>query len=697
MSPDPETHPESADEERSPESRTEPAVHACIVHHRGLEMLGECLRTLLASRGVDLRVVILSNHCQEPLPELVDTDDRVHVVRSDRSIGFSEANNTAAAWAEEHLGPADYFYFLNNDTESKPETLERLIAGLELTPGAAVAGPTTLIQAAPDYLNSLGINITEDAWAWDEGIGIHLDEYGPLPGLREVAAVTGSALLISAEARLRVGGWTEAYDWYFEDIDLCLKVWKQGSKVVHVPEAVIYHRVSATMTTGAERKFFYFWRNRLLLAVAHWPGDLLLRVLRWAVVSEILKPPWAHTKLQRRALLGAIPKLPRMLALRYRFRGPDTWRRFLNPRGAVPDITLPRTTTAEEPATPSGAEGSGQDDAGDGDEPAMLEASLWRPVAEQWREGVGREGAEAGQRRVLVLGWGPLPFESARMNYAPGTRSWQMALPLAEAGHRVLLVYAPIPGASFDDGEPTYRRHRGVHVLSLPRRLFEAEGSLESLVDGLRPEVLVGAAPVPSLWAVRLAGKRPVWVDLFGDPMAEAQARARHLEAGDHLGAYWRLMAELLSRGDAFGAVSARQRLAVVGQLSLAGRLDGASAGEEQVHVLPCALPPRASRGGTGEAADGDGSSPAPAAGGELRLLWSGGFNTWCDADTLMAGLEGAMDADPGLVLDATGGAIGGHDVDTYARVEEAFARSRHRERLRLHGALPTAEAEAML
>ncbi len=46
-------------------------------------------------------------------------------------------------------------------------------------PKAAVVGPTLLIDWAPDYLNSLCLNVTDDAWGWDEGIGISLADYGP--------------------------------------------------------------------------------------------------------------------------------------------------------------------------------------------------------------------------------------------------------------------------------------------------------------------------------------------------------------------------------------------------------------------------------------------------------------------------------------------------------------------------------------
>ncbi len=317
-------------------------VHTVIVHHRGEAMLGRCLESLLASDHAEIEIVVVSNDCQEDLPAVVDAGDRIHAVEAPRALGFSAANNLGVAWAREHLGEADYYYFVNNDTESTPEALGHLVAALEADPEAAVAGPQLRILGAPEHLNSLGINLTEDGWGWDEGIGIHLDDYGPLPGVRSVVAVTGSALLADAGVYRQVGGWTEVYDYYFEDIDLCLKVWERRRKVIQVPAAVVLHEISATMTEGSERKEFFFWRNRLMLAIVHWPVALLLKVFYRAVVTEILSNHWVDNEKHRRALRQALGRLPRLLRQRWRSPGKHEWRQFLYPPGSVPVIQLPQ-------------------------------------------------------------------------------------------------------------------------------------------------------------------------------------------------------------------------------------------------------------------------------------------------------------------------------------------------------------------
>lgn len=682
-------------------------------------MLQRAIVSLLESRRVELEVVVVSNRCLEPLPEVVETSGRVHVVVSEESLGFSAANNLGVSWAVQHLAPAGWYYFVNNDTQSTAGALAELIAALEARPDAAVAGPRLLILGAPTHLNSLGINVTVDGWGWDEGIGLKQLDYGVLPPTREVLAVTGSALLMRADVFERVGRWTEVYDYYFEDIDLCVKSWKAGHGVLQVPAAVVMHRISASMGVVSERKLFLFWRNRLFLALVHWPVALVMALGWRALVEEILLRRRRHSALQRRALRATLAHLGKLLRCRHQLRGSYGWRRFLAPAGSVPVITLPEVAPLDEPlslvayrvgpekddrqneseeSVSSSQETIGKTKAGelvgrpgdDGDVggPALFRrASAWVPASSEGR-------------RLLVLGWSPLPFESARMNYAPGIRSWQLASALAADGHAVCLALARIPGTEDAEApEIEVEEHGGVLIAWLERERFENAGDLERLADDFRPEAVVAAAIQPARRAVEIAGELPLWIDVFGDPMAEAQAKAVIETEGHHLSPYLRLLATLLARGDAFSAVSERQRWALVGQLGLVGRLSRATAGAEMVHAMAVSCESWTAESPPSDTAV-EGEEPPlidgwlPSA-GDFVVLWSGGYNTWCDVETLFAALERALAARESLCFVSTGGVIEGHDESTYDLFLRKVEGSAHRERYHLAGRLPTAAAAA--
>ena len=288
------------------------------------------------------------NACAETLPRVAGRDPRLHVLRSEAPLGFSAANNRGAAFLRERAGVPDHLYFVNDDTVSEPDALRELTRHFDRDPRCAIAGPRLMIEGVEGRLHSLGLNVTRDGEAWDEGIGRRLEEWGPLPGARPALAVTGSAFLIRHAVFEQLGGWEELYHWYYEDVDLCLRARAAGWEVAVVPAAVVHHALSATARRDSELKLYHTFRNRLLLLAVHWPLGLLLaaapRLLLsecWRLVVRVLRGERLEARSQVRAWHGFLRQLPAALARRRR-RGPlPDWVALLSPAGSVPLVRLP--------------------------------------------------------------------------------------------------------------------------------------------------------------------------------------------------------------------------------------------------------------------------------------------------------------------------------------------------------------------
>ena len=290
--------------------------------------------------------------------------------------------------------------------------------------------------------------------------------------------------------------------------------------------------------------------------------------------------------------------------------------------------------------------------------------------------------------RLLVAGLSPLPFESARMSYGPGIRTWQLAWSLARAGHEVRLVAMRAPG--YDHAAAPGREERSaVRIERVSDVAFRDPSRMRRVVRDLRPDALVGASLYGSAALAPVAEGLPFWADQFGHAMAEAQAKAS-LEGRNWPVAHaWSLLAPVLRAADRVSVVSERQRYAAIGELGAAGRLTAETCGYEFTAVIPCALvpveetPPRAP--GPRERTVRGRLVPESA----FVVLWSGGFNVWSDVETLARGLEAAMGREPRLHFVATGGPIPGLDSSTWERFQELVLRSPQRERFHLEGWVP--------
>ncbi len=291
-------------------------------------------------------------------------------------------------------------------------------------------------------------------------------------------------------------------------------------------------------------------------------------------------------------------------------------------------------------------------------------------------------------RPIIVIGQGPLPPELAEAGEgeqrlsAPGIRAWHFARALREAGHAVALVSVmpqPLIAALPRHLEPDFT------LYSLAEADVTGGAALARLEQEFEPEAVVAASVWPSyLASLYFSPQLPLWADLFGSPLAEGQAKA--VQAGDDavLEPFARFERTVLRRADRVSAVSSYQEYATVGALATHGRLNRASDGYRLVYTIPATLDPAVEEASAQPFLRGPVVPPEA-----FVVLWSGGFNTWTDIDTLFRGLEGAMQRCHDLHFVSTGGALPPHDSQTYPRFQQLTAASPNCDRYHLLGWRP--------
>ncbi|MBN2406695.1 MAG: glycosyltransferase family 4 protein [Elusimicrobia bacterium] len=290
----------------------------------------------------------------------------------------------------------------------------------------------------------------------------------------------------------------------------------------------------------------------------------------------------------------------------------------------------------------------------------------------------------SSQDTVVIIGMAPLPFEEARMHNALGRRTWQFAKAVSDGGYDVSLICSR-SAASYDDCPST-----GYIELNPRFRVYfvrEDRFSLKDIASALgkaAPRAVVGVNVYSALAACRIAaGRIPVWADLNGHFMTEAQAKCANYSSDRYIRHFWRYEREVLRKADVFSVVSDAQRHATLGELGTQGRLNSRTFGYDLVRTIRNAAELGAegikTRGGSGD---------------EFVVLWSGSYNNWADPDTLVKGVEIAMEKIPRLKFVSTGGSVKGHDENTYWRVMGLVNNSRFKERFDLRGWVDRKELE---
>jgi GT2 family glycosyltransferase len=177
----------------------------------------------------------------------------VKIVRYQGPFNFSAINNFAVKAAGEGYS---HYLFCNNDIEAvEPGWLGRMME-LAQQPSIGIVGAKLLY---PDRLSIQHAGVIVGAYGAAEHYAKRLRFPGdPIePGYaelllvnHEVNAVTAACLLMRREAFERVGGFDEAIAVGFGDVDLCLKAWQLGYRIVFCPHAVLVHHESFTRGTS---------------------------------------------------------------------------------------------------------------------------------------------------------------------------------------------------------------------------------------------------------------------------------------------------------------------------------------------------------------------------------------------------------------------------------------------------------------
>lgn len=252
----------------------DPSLVVVVVNWNGRDVLPDCLRSLRDAGYPGLRVIVVDNASQDTsLAHARRHHPEVEILEAGENRRWAGGNNVALSRLLAEGLPQDYVLLLNNDTIVPQGSLERLVRALAAEPGAWAATPRICYQEDPARAWYDGGRVGRyTGWIRHDGIR---QLTGRLPGeSRFVEYGTGCALLLSRRAILTCGLLDEGFYFYGEDADYCLRLRAAGGEILHVPRALILHRVSASLGVGSPRKAYLRSRAHLKLLRRHWPARL---------------------------------------------------------------------------------------------------------------------------------------------------------------------------------------------------------------------------------------------------------------------------------------------------------------------------------------------------------------------------------------------------------------------------------------
>jgi len=224
----------------------------------GRDVLARLLATLDAQTQPATELLVVDNGSTDGAPELARKHG-ARVITMGRNAGFAAAVNRGILESD-----SEWIAILNSDVELAADYFARLIAA-----GAPFATGKILSAAAKDRIDATFDAVCRGGVAWRVGQG--RADAPVFSERREIAAAPWTAVVCRADLFNRVGTLNEDFESYLEDVEFGIRCALAGITGLYVPEAVAWHRGSATLGRWHPETVRRLSRNQCYLVALHYP------------------------------------------------------------------------------------------------------------------------------------------------------------------------------------------------------------------------------------------------------------------------------------------------------------------------------------------------------------------------------------------------------------------------------------------
>lgn len=240
-------------------------ISIILVVYNRVELTYRCLKSLQNQKFRNFEIIVVNNSSKDRTGELLSKLIGITHIKNNENLHFLRAANQGVQCAK-----GKFILFLNNDTVVLPNCFESLLRTFEKYENVGAVGGRILNMNGK--LQEAGCYVKPDGSTGGYGRDAKVDNY-TFMFERPVDFCSGCLLLIPKNIFNQMGGFDEYFiPAYYEDTDLCMRLWKHGYSVYYQPQAIIYHNEGAssqpqeiqTLMRDNYRKFSSRYRDDIM-------------------------------------------------------------------------------------------------------------------------------------------------------------------------------------------------------------------------------------------------------------------------------------------------------------------------------------------------------------------------------------------------------------------------------------------------
>jgi GT2 family glycosyltransferase len=291
-----------------------------IPHWNAKQFLKTCLDALAAQNYPDVEIIIVDNASTDGSQQYIkDLYPAVRLIELPENRGFTGACNAGIQAAT-----GEFISLLNNDTEVEPQWAGAIVEGFRQFTDAGIIASRMMLFDKRDTFHAAGDFYRVDGQPGNRGVWQHDD--GQYSQADYIFSACGGASAYRRKMLDEIGLLDDDFFFSLEDIDLGWRAQLAGYRCVYIPDAVVYHMLSAT--GGGVTSSFYAGRNTLYVLFKDYPSPLW-RKHGWKIFRNQLSIAWDALRAWRgeaararlRGIMVGVFHLPRILRKRREIQG----------------------------------------------------------------------------------------------------------------------------------------------------------------------------------------------------------------------------------------------------------------------------------------------------------------------------------------------------------------------------------------
>jgi GT2 family glycosyltransferase len=248
-----------------------------------MHLLRDCLDSLRGQTFRDFECILIDNASTDESVEFVRKHyPEVRIIQNQKNLGYGGGNNVGIT-----ASSGKYIALLNNDTKADANWLQRLVEAIEEDEKIGMCASKILNYYNPETIDNTGLLLYKDGIA--RGRGRLEKDVGQYASSEEVFFPSGCAGLYKREMLDGIGLFDEDFFLYLDDVDIGMRGRLAGWKCIYVPDAVVYHKYSATTEPYSSLKAYLVERNRIWIVMKYFPLRMMIVSLFYTLLRYVLQ------------------------------------------------------------------------------------------------------------------------------------------------------------------------------------------------------------------------------------------------------------------------------------------------------------------------------------------------------------------------------------------------------------------------